>query len=394
MFVASKSKPLATTITGSLPRPHWFTENLWGRDFLNAFNGDAVYREQYSDAVATLITDQTRAGLDIVSDGEMRFDVDIGGRSWFGYAFDRMKGLAPRERKDPISVGSHRKGFAERAGSAGDIMNEFVSTVRPPKVVGPIEAGSLQYDAVWKAAQRLTAKPVKMGSCCGQMLDRQSTPGYYKDRRDQVLAFSKALNQEYHRLADAGCSVIQVEEPILHGNQGVVGEVPFETYVDALNAEMAGLRAKTEVWLHTCWGNPFAQRLGVSQSYKFALSYFAQLDFDVLTIECVENQGAEIEMVASILKPDQKLCIGVVSHRALQVEQPEEIAALVRKGLKVLPPERLLLSSDCGFGREGMSRTHAYYKMVAIAKGANIVRRELGLPETVIPGTDNRFLIS
>ena len=63
MFVASKSKPLATTITGSLPRPHWFTENLWGHDFLNAFNGDAVYREQYSDAVATLITDQTRAGL-------------------------------------------------------------------------------------------------------------------------------------------------------------------------------------------------------------------------------------------------------------------------------------------------------------------------------------------
>ena len=69
-----RRKPLATTITGSLPRPHWFTENLNGRPFLTAFNGDAVFREQYGDAVAALISDQTRAGLDIVTDGEMRFD--------------------------------------------------------------------------------------------------------------------------------------------------------------------------------------------------------------------------------------------------------------------------------------------------------------------------------
>ena len=63
MFVATKSVPLATTITGSLPRPHWFTENLHGRPFLTAFNGDAIYREQYGDAVAALIGDQARAGL-------------------------------------------------------------------------------------------------------------------------------------------------------------------------------------------------------------------------------------------------------------------------------------------------------------------------------------------
>ena len=71
MYVATKAKPLATTITGSLPRPHWFTENLAGRPFLTAFNGDAAYREQYSDAVAALISDQTRAGLDIITDGEI-----------------------------------------------------------------------------------------------------------------------------------------------------------------------------------------------------------------------------------------------------------------------------------------------------------------------------------
>ncbi len=115
---------------------------------------------------------------------------------------------------------------------------------------------------MWKVAQRLSAKPVKMGSCCGQMLDRQSIAGFYQDRHEQVLAFSAALNQEYHRLADADCAVIQVEEPCLHNSAGIEGEIPFAVYIEAFNREVAGLRDKTEVWCHTCWGNPFAQRLG------------------------------------------------------------------------------------------------------------------------------------
>ena len=159
MFVATKSIALATTITGSLPRPQWFTQNLQGRPFLTAFNGDAVYREQYSDAVAALISDQTRAGLDIVSDGEMRFDLDVGGRSWFGYAFDRMDGLAPGEPGATRPIGSLRRGFAQRAGTAGDIMSEFIDTLRPPRVVGAVGPGRLQYDAIWKVAQRLTERP-------------------------------------------------------------------------------------------------------------------------------------------------------------------------------------------------------------------------------------------
>src|SRR5882757_6291361 len=164
MFVATSARPLATTITGSLPRPEWFAGALNGRPFLSAYNSDAEYREQYSDAVAALIADQTRAGLDIVTDGEMRFDRDIGGRSWFGYAFDRMEGLSRPERTSR-GTGSRHSGFAQRANTAGDILSEFVSTLRPPTVVGPIGAGALQYDAVWKVSQRLSAKPVKVGSC-------------------------------------------------------------------------------------------------------------------------------------------------------------------------------------------------------------------------------------
>lgn len=388
MYRATADKPLATTITGSLPRPQWYVENLRGRAFLAAFHGDAVYREQYADAVAALIADQTRAGLDIVTDGEMRFDQDIGGRSWFGYPFDRMTGLVPR----PFGESKPREGFGGRTRDPADILSEFIDTMRPPQVTGPVGAGNLQYDAVWKVAQRLTDKPVKLGSCCGQMLDLQAHNRFYKDRRDSVMAFSEALNAEYHRLADAGCPVIQVEEPLTRGNAGDPGISP-EIYVEALNREVRGLRSKTEVWCHTCWGNPYAQRLHGRPSYKPALEYFPMLDVDVITVEATETAGAELGEIAAALAPHQKLCIGVISHRSLQVELPEEVAALVRTALRHVAPERLVLSSDCGFGRQGMSRTHAFYKMAAMVRGANIVRHELGLREAPLPAGDPRFAL-
>ncbi len=70
------------------------------------------------------------------------------------------------------------------------------------------------------------------------------------------------------------------------------------------------------------------------------------------------------------------------------MERPEEVAALIRRALEVIPPERLIVSTDCGFGRQGMSRLHAFYKTVSLVRGTNIVRRELGLPEADILAAD------
>ncbi len=121
------------------------------------------------------------------------------------------------------------------------------------------------------------------------------------------------------------------------------------------------------------------------------MPYLDRLDVDVITFETADNNGAEIAEIAAALSKDKKICIGVVSHRTLQVEMPEDVAGLIRKALKYIPPERLILSSDCGFGRQGMSRMHAFYKMIAIVRGANIVRRELGLAEAEILAADPRF---
>jgi len=89
-----------------------------------------------------------------------------------------------------------------------------------------------------------------------------------------------------------------------------------------------------------------------------------------------------------MISKDKKIALGVISHRTLQIERPEEVAELIRLALKHIEPERLILSSDCGFGRQAMSRMHAFYKMVALVRGTNIVRKELGLDEIYIPATD------
>jgi 5-methyltetrahydropteroyltriglutamate--homocysteine methyltransferase len=86
--------------------------------------------------------------------------------------------------------------------------------------------------------------------------------------------------------------------------------------------------------------------------------------------------------------------IGVVNHHSLQVERPDEVAALIREALKYIPAERLVISSDCGMGREGMGRRHAAYKMVSMVLGTNIVRKELGLPEAECLAADPRYSLT
>ncbi len=110
----------------------------------------------------------------------------------------------------------------------------------------------------------------------------------------------------------------------------------------------------------------------------------------MVTFESCSAGGMDLEAFGKEIA-DKKIAIGVIDHHTLQVERPEEIAGHIRRALKYIPAERLILSSDCGMGREGMSRRHAFYKMVALVRGTNIVRRELGLPEAECRAADPRY---
>jgi 5-methyltetrahydropteroyltriglutamate--homocysteine methyltransferase len=148
---------------------------------------------------------------------------------------------------------------------------------------------------------------------------------------------------------------------------------------------------ETEIWLHTCWGNPNQQPLRWERpSYERALPHLLQTDADVLTLECASTGGRDLSLLKHY-RTDKKIAIGVVSHTSTAVEPPEVVADLIRRALEWIPPERLILSSDCGFGREGLARRIAFYKSVAINLGANLVRRELKLPEVDVPAADPRL---
>jgi len=217
---------------------------------------------------------------------------------------------------------------------------------------------------------------------------------HYKSLPDRIMALSDAFNEELHDLADAGCQVIQMEEPQIHllAARGYVDKVINpEFMLKVFNNTVRGLRAKTEVWCHTCWGNPSQQRMfSKVQSYKPALELLNQVDADVITFEMASSGAIELEDVGRVIQ-GKKIGIGVIDHHTLQIEAPDEVAALVRRALEVIPPERLILSSDCGMGREGMSRRHALYKMVSLVQGVNIVKKERGLPVAVSLAADPAF---
>jgi 5-methyltetrahydropteroyltriglutamate--homocysteine methyltransferase len=384
MYRATKDIILPTTVTGSLPRPSWYIENLGSRMFLDAMVNRG-YREQYVDTLSCYLRDQELAGLDIVTDGDCRFDDDVGGQSWTGYPAHHMAGY---ERADPrpTPAGSGGIWFPR-----GHILHDYLEARVLPVIVGPVGRGDLQYAAIWKAAQRLTARPVKFGAVSAEILAFASQDRHYKSLTDRMFAIADAFNEEYRDLADAGCPVIQIEEPQIHmaASRSVKGLTP-DLMVEIFNRTVKGLRTKTEVWAHSCWGNPSQQRMFDKVSYRPSLETFNRVDADVITFETSSSGGIDLEAIGKTIT-NKKIAIGVIDHHTLQVETPDQVAAQIREAIKYIPPERLVISSDCGMGREGMSRRHAFYKMVSLALGTNIVRKELGLPEAECRASDERY---
>jgi 5-methyltetrahydropteroyltriglutamate--homocysteine methyltransferase len=387
MLRATKDIKLPTTITGSLPRPSWYTENLGGRSFLEAMVNNH-FREQYVDTVSIYLHEQELAGLDIVTDGDAHFDSDVGGQSWTNYPPRHMGGFDKNPQPTPAGKGGI-------AFPPGHILHDYLESRVMPGIVGPVTPGDLQYAAMWKVAQRMTKKPVKFGTIGPELVAFAVQDKYYKSVKDRILAISDALNEELHSLADAGCPVIQFEEPQIHmlAARNIVDDVINPTFsVEVFNRTVKGLRGKTEVWCHTCWGNPSQQRMFKDvMSYKPALEMLDKVDADVITFESVSAHGMDLEAFGKMISADKKICIGVIDHHSLQVERPDEIADHLRRALKHIPAERLVISSDCGMGREGMSRRHAFYKVVALVLGTNMVRKELGLPEAEVLAADPRY---
>ena len=256
MFKASAGKTLPTSIIGSLPRPSWYTAVLGAKSFLEAMV-NARYREQYEDAVSVHLRAQETAGLDICTDGDAHYDDEVGGMSWQSYPLTHMRGFNAVAEPAIYNIGAV-------AYPRGHILHDYLEARVFPKIVGPVGPGNLQYTVMWKVAQRLTTKPVKFGTILPELLAASAVDTYYKDPVERTMALSVALNKELNDLADAGCPVIQMEEPqirMVPARGMTFGKLDVQDLVGLFNGTVKGLRGKTEVWCHTCWGNPSQQRM-------------------------------------------------------------------------------------------------------------------------------------
>ena len=389
MLTVTANSILPCTITGSWPRPHWFDMSMWGRP-LDTCMMDVKFRERFHDALATVLSDQTRAGIDILTHGDLHCDDDMAGRSWHHYPLQRWSGFSG----DYLQSEETRSPWLRYP--PGTLLNEIYSGWRWPRVVDKIEHRPLDYAKIWRLAQAKATKPVRFGTCCSQVmglfLDIHTKK--YKDSREVIWDMAVAMNKELLALRDAGCKCIQIEEPTLHFWANTYGKdhdnVKF--MIEAYNREVQGLD-DVELWIHTCWGNPNMQRVIENDSYRESFQlYLEALRGDVWTVEMKDRNMREIELFAPLKgQLKKKICVGVVSHRTLQVELADQVAGSIRQALKHIAPEQLIVSSDCGFGRQGCNRDIAFFKTVAIAQGTNTVRKELGLPTTYVPAADAKL---
>lgn len=383
MFTATKDQLLPTTVTGSWPRPIWYTANLEGRALSSALN-NLEFREQFIDAVHAVISDQEFAGLDILTNGDYHLDADFAGRSWHSYVIQRLGGVSQHdlETTSPLF-----------AAPNGTWMNEIMSGWRFPAVVGKISQGlPLEFAKIWRIAQARASSPVKFGTNTADVLASVlniQTDLYDDDKRQLMWDIATLINAELRDLVAAGCRVVQIEDPMIHNITASSTDL-MDFLIDLFNHEVEGLD-DAEVWVHTCFGNPGGQGAVPEERRLDDVIdiYLNRVHADVWQIESKGAAHQSLPLFGSYKgKLTKKVAIGAISHRTIQVESVDEVAADIRLALQYIDAEDLVLGSDCGFGRQGVARPIALYKAAALAQGANVVRRELGLPEKYVPAAD------
>ncbi len=335
MFTATADLVLPATVTGSWPRPRWFDVSMWGEP-LDTCMMDVRFREKFQDALAVVVSDQERAGLDLVTNGDYHCDEDFAGRSWHHYPIQRWAGFE----------GDHLQSEATRSSwlkyPPGTLLHEIYTAWRWPRVTGKIEYRPLDYAKLFRMTQAKSRKPVKFGTCCSQVMSLflDLHTDQYKDKRQVIWDMAEAMNKELLALRDAGCKVIQVEEPCFHFMANTLGKDHSEVrfMVDAYNREVEGLD-DVEIWIHTCWGNPNMQRVMEDTELRgFAGDLPGRSERRRVDGGDEGPQSRDIELFERFKNAlDKKIAIGAVSHRTLQADRPEEVAGEIRRAARIHP---------------------------------------------------------
>jgi 5-methyltetrahydropteroyltriglutamate--homocysteine methyltransferase len=337
---------LVTTVVGSYPQPDWLIDReRLGERLPPRVRARELWRvpeqfleEAQDDATRLAVQDMERAGVDVVTDGEMRRE---------SYSNRFATALDGVDLDDP-GVALDRTGHE----------NPVPRVVGPVRRNGPVEVRDVQF------LRSITNRRIKITVPGPFTMTQQAQNDHYADDRSLALAYAAAVNEELRDLKAGGADVVQIDEPYLQARP----EPAREYAVEAIDRALDGIEGETV--LHTCFGYahivkdrptgyPFLRELGDCAATHVSLEA-AQPDLDP-------------EVLRDL--PDKTIVLGVLDLGSSEVETPEVVADRIRRALAVVPPERLVVAPDCGM--KYLPRERAFRKLEAMVAGARLVGDEL-----------------
>jgi 5-methyltetrahydropteroyltriglutamate--homocysteine methyltransferase len=335
---------LATSVVGSHAWPAWLSSGLEQARLGNF--GPADLDEMLDDAVDIALRDQEDAGIDIVTDGEMR-------RAGFFTAefYAHLTGLesvVPDRRWGP---------------SGHDQQHRFkvLEPITAPHGLGLVEAFTF--------ARERTTCPLKVTIPGAFTLSGRLIVGdVYPSRLEAAWALVPIINAELRLLMEAGATRVQIDDPSPAIHPEMAREFP-----SLFNASVEGVTVR--IGAHLCFGNYAGRPLG-RRLYGPVLEQMMALRADELVLEFANRELAEIEMLREIAG-ERDVAVGLVDVKSYYIETPEDVAERIRRVLEFVSPPRLTIVPDCGFSQT--ARWAARRKLHAMVEGTKIVRAELGL---------------
>ena len=340
-----RREPLLTSVVGSHAQPGWFAHGITAAQ--RGEFGPADLEELLADGVDLAIHDQERAGIDVISDGEMR-------RAGFFTAefYRHLTGVQAIRAERRLGVGAH------------DGLHRY-------DVLEPIEApDGLGVVAEYTAARSRTTRPLKVTLPGPYTLSGRLNYGsgeVYESRVAAAEAFIPILAAELRGLVAAGADIIQIDEP----SPAIHPDAPAD-FVSLFNAAIEPAVGRVRLGAHLCFGN-FLGRPLAPRSYRPILAAMLGFAVNELVLEFANREMAEIGILREITDAGRDVAAGVIDVKNSHVETATEVAARIDAILAAgVPPERLTLVPDCGFSQT--ARHLATAKLDALVAGRDLVR--------------------
>ncbi len=337
---------LPTTVVGSYPQPDWLVNREMlsktvPRVRMNIWRVPDEFLEQaQDDATLLAIRDMERAGIDIITDGEIRRE------SYSNRFATALEGI-------DIAKPGHVKA---RSGHRTAVPR-VVAKIRRK---GPVEVRDMKF------LRANTDRPAKITLPGPFTMSQQAINAYYEDDDEMVMDYAVAVNAEAKDLVKAGADIIQLDEPWLRNDPAAAKRIA----VKAINRALQGITVPTIV--HLCFGYA---ALVPGETKPVGYSFLPELADS--TADQISIEAAQPKLDLGFLKDlaPKKILLGVLDLGDTKVETPKKVAERIRRGLKHVPAERLIPAPDCGM--KYLPREVAFGKLEAMAAGAAIVRQEL-----------------